>query len=75
MWRQSKQILCSTIFAENHAVYEITWKNIVEPDSPKMTIQCDTENIQFARQITKARIQTYTHTVNTYCLFLAAVVT
>jgi hypothetical protein len=25
-------------FYENHAVYEIMWKNTVEPDSPRMTI-------------------------------------
>jgi len=23
---------------ENHAVYEIMWKNVVEPDGPQMTI-------------------------------------
>jgi len=26
-------------FSENLAVYEITWKNMVEPDRPQMTIQ------------------------------------
>jgi hypothetical protein len=32
-------ILCSiTLFPENDAVYEITWKNMVEPDRPQMTI-------------------------------------
>jgi len=32
-------ILCSTTFiSENHIVYEIIWKNIVEPDSPQMAI-------------------------------------
>jgi hypothetical protein len=25
-------------FFENRAVYEIMWKNIIEPDRPKMTI-------------------------------------
>jgi hypothetical protein len=25
-------------FSENRAVYEIMWKNIVEPDRPQMTI-------------------------------------
>jgi len=24
-------------FSKNHAVYEITWKNVVEPDRPQMT--------------------------------------
>jgi hypothetical protein len=30
--------LCSITFSENRAVYEIMWKNMVEPDSPQMTI-------------------------------------
>jgi len=30
-------ILCSITF-ENHAVYEITWENIVERGRPQMTI-------------------------------------
>jgi len=32
-------ILCSVIFFENRAVYEIMWKNNVELDRPQMTIQ------------------------------------
>jgi hypothetical protein len=33
-------ILCSInfFFLENLAVYEILWKNVVEPDRPQMTI-------------------------------------
>jgi hypothetical protein len=31
-------ILCSVTFCENHAVYEIIWKHIVQPDRPQMTI-------------------------------------
>jgi hypothetical protein len=32
-------ILCSiTFFPENRAIYEIMWKNVVEPDSPQITI-------------------------------------
>jgi hypothetical protein len=31
-------VLCSIIFPENRAVYEMMWKNIVEPDRPQMTI-------------------------------------
>ena len=27
----------NNFFFENHAVYEIRWKNIVEPDRPQMT--------------------------------------
>jgi len=34
------RILCSMtfFFFKNRAVYEIMWKNIVEPDRPQMTI-------------------------------------
>jgi len=35
-------ILCSVTFffsPENHAIYEITWKNIVEPNRSKMTVR------------------------------------
>jgi len=30
-------IMFSNFFSENGVVYEIMWKNIVEPDRPKMT--------------------------------------
>ena len=30
--------LCPVTFSENRAVYEIMWKNIVEPNRPQMTI-------------------------------------
>jgi hypothetical protein len=32
-------ILCSMTFPENHAVYEIMWHNMVEPDRPQLTVQ------------------------------------
>jgi hypothetical protein len=32
-----KNLLCSIFFFENRAVYEIMWKNIVDPDRPQMT--------------------------------------
>jgi len=46
-------ILCSVslFFPENPAVYEIVWKNMIDPDSPQMTIygacplQTQTENM------------------------------
>jgi hypothetical protein len=31
-------ILFSITFSENRDVYEVMWKNMVEPDSPQMTI-------------------------------------
>ena len=33
----NKMYICIYIF-ENRAVYEIMWKNMVEPDRPQMTI-------------------------------------
>jgi hypothetical protein len=38
-------------FSQNRAVYEIKWKNIVQPDRPQMTIEC----MPIARWIPKAR--------------------
>jgi len=31
--------MINNFFPENRAVYEITWKNIAEPDGPQVTIQ------------------------------------
>jgi hypothetical protein len=31
-------VLCSVSFFDNRAVYEIMWKNTVEPHRPKMTM-------------------------------------
>jgi hypothetical protein len=31
-------ILCSVTFFLNRAVYEIMWKNVVQPDRPQMAI-------------------------------------
>jgi len=34
-------ILCSVIFfPQNCAIYEVMWKNVVEPDKPEMAIWC-----------------------------------
>jgi len=44
----------------NHAVYEMIWKSMVEPDRPQMTVQYDAEKMRFACRITKVRIQTHT---------------
>ena len=41
LYRISKHVLCSItlfpLFFENHAVYELMWENIVQPDRPKRT--------------------------------------
>jgi hypothetical protein len=39
------------------------WKNFVEPDRPQITIKYVVEKMRFACRITKARIQTDTHTL------------
>jgi hypothetical protein len=55
-------------FFENHAVHEIMWKNIVEPDRPQMTISHGAEKMRVSCQIAKARMHTHTHTIfNKYC--------
>jgi hypothetical protein len=37
--RKSKQTLfVQQLFFENHAVYEIIWKNMIGPDGPQMTM-------------------------------------
>jgi len=35
--KMKTQSLCSLMFSENHAVYEIIQKIMVEPDRPQMT--------------------------------------
>jgi hypothetical protein len=58
--KMKRHILYSVVFSpENHGVYEITWKNMVEPDRPQMTVYCVEENILFAWWLTKA--------TNTHC--------
>jgi len=36
--RENKKNIFSNFLSENRALYEIMWKNIVEPDSPQMVI-------------------------------------
>ena len=47
---------------ENHVIYEITWKNIVKPDRPQMTIR----RMRIAYWIPKA-----TNTRSEYVIFIA----
>jgi len=57
--------LCSItffFFSENRALYEIMWKNIVEPDKPRMIIW----RVRIARWITKA-----TDTHSAYVILIA----
>jgi hypothetical protein len=57
---ETKHILCSvTIFSpENRAVYEIMWKNTVEPGRPQVTIW----RMRIACWVPKAT-NTHTHVV------------
>ena len=48
---------------ENRAVYEITWKNMGQPDCPQIT-KYGAEKMQFLCRITKARIWTHTQYIN-----------
>jgi len=49
--------LCSIFsLTETRALCEITWKNVVQPERPKMRIW----RMHFPSWITKARIQTHT---------------
>jgi len=58
------------LFSESRAVYEITWKNMVKPDRPQITIW----RMIFACWITKAKIHRHTLIIfNTYCLSMATV--
>jgi len=46
------KILCYiTFFPENRAIYEITWKNMVEPEKPRMTIR----RMRIVRWISKTK--------------------
>jgi hypothetical protein len=37
---QNTQFTFSNSLSENCAMYEVMWKNMVEPDRPEMTIWC-----------------------------------
>jgi len=35
---QNMYFVFNNTFTENHVIYKIMWKNMVQPDRPKMTI-------------------------------------
>jgi hypothetical protein len=35
---QNTRFILSKFFPENRTVYEVMWKNVVQPDRPQMTI-------------------------------------
>jgi len=38
LWRKPKHSFYIQFFPENHAIYVIIWKNVVEADRPQKTI-------------------------------------
>jgi hypothetical protein len=54
---QDTHFVFKIFFPENRALYDIMWKNMVEPDRPQTT----KGRMRFARWITVARIRTHTH--------------
>jgi hypothetical protein len=60
-----------TFFPGNHAIYEIQWKNVAEPDRPETTIQYNTiQYIHTACWITKA-----TDTLRIYKIYCSSMAT
>jgi hypothetical protein len=52
---QNTHFRLKKIFPQNRALYEITWKNIVQPDRPQMTVKYSTEKEnRFACCVSKA---------------------
>jgi len=37
---QNTHFMVNKFFFLNHAIYEVMWKNMVEPDKPEMAIWC-----------------------------------
>ena len=71
--------LCSVIYSDNHAVYEIKWENMVEPDGPpdENIIQC-MRLVWWIAKATKKNTNTHTHTLRiykSYCFYTVTVIT
>jgi len=63
-------ILYSVTFFENRSVFEIMWKNMIEPDRPQMTIWC-MRSACWVTKTTRARARTHTHTHSEYVILIA----
>jgi hypothetical protein len=61
-------VICSVTFLENRAVYEITWKNIIESGRPQISVW----SIRIARWIPKSK-NTHSTICNTYWFSTATV--
>lgn len=57
-------------FSENCTLYEIMWKNVVQPDIQQIALRHITEKMRFACRITDTLIS-----FNTHCFTTAAMVT
>jgi len=67
---KKKLFVFGNFFSENRDVYEILWKNFVEPDKPQMVIW-RMRNECWLTTATK----THSKCLNTYCLCTVTVVT
>ena len=71
-WRENqntRSVFSNSPPPENRSVFEVTWKNIVEPERPRMKIW----SMRFAEHL---RLQTHTLKIcNTYCFSTVTVVT
>jgi len=71
MYSKSRHVFyVQNFFFENLGVYEIIWKNMIEPDMPQIKII--TRHIRFACWTTEA---TETHSECAYCFSTATMVT
>jgi hypothetical protein len=59
---EKTHILCSITFSENRAIYEMMWKNMVEPERPQITIR---------RMRTASWITNVTDTHSEYVILIA----
>jgi len=57
-------------FPENHAVYEIMWKHIVEPGRPQMTVRRQLIAC-WIPEATKTHAHAHTHTFLEYVIVIA----
>jgi len=57
---ENTHFMFNKFLSENLAVYEIMWKNMLEPDRLQVKIQSRAEKLRFPCRINKARIDTHT---------------
>ena len=65
--KNKTHILCSIYLPPrpgNRVVQQTMQQNVAQSHRPQTATQCGAAEMQFARQITKTRIQTHSHTQN-----------